>query len=241
MPCCQLLDQLAAVLQPCCQLLHQLAAMQQGPATIKAYEHILRVYVSMCVFVPVYASVCLCVCVFASQSVRLSVCLRVCVCERERERETVSERLVETNAQRDRDSKKHVSDSKQSNFMKNAQVSHFKFCYSNHRDKDSINRADFAQKDPRGLFLILIIFLQIRLSQQNSTHLTTLVAPIALIAVAHPPPPRHCILLFCFVLLHRHYASHFRKALQHLSGWQLADKFGRERLILLLPGFWWSG
>jgi len=39
----------------------------------------------------------------------------------------VSERLVETNAQRDRDSKKHVSDSKQSNFMKNAQVSHFEF------------------------------------------------------------------------------------------------------------------
>jgi len=106
----------------------------------------------------------------------------------------VSERLVETNAQRDRDSKKHVSDSKQSNFMKNAQVSHFKFCYSNHRDKDSINRADFAQKDPRGLFLILIIFLQIRLSQQNSTHLTTLVAPIALIAVA-----LHSSVLFCFV------------------------------------------
>jgi len=31
------------------------------------------------------------------------------------------------------------------------------------------------------------------------------------------------------------------QAWQHLSDWQLADRFERDRPVLFLPGSWWSG
>jgi len=47
--------------------------------------------------------------------------------------------------------------------------------------------------------------------------------------------------LSCFVDTHCHYTTLSHKGWQHLSDWQLADKFERDTPILPLPGSWWSG